>query len=248
VTRDHERIEELLAGYALLGLTGEDAIDADRLLSEHVPTCLTCRDTLAGLQAVTGELALAADPIPPPDLLLPRIRRELDLAVPQARRRGNGRLIAAAGVVAVVSLAALSVSLSGRVSRTEAQRGQLVEALTAMQQPGANPVSLQPKGFSSPGLMEVSGPDLERVYIVGHGVPQPAEGYAYQLWLGSAGTFQAVGRQFIPDELGLVILSLTFDPSPYDEILITEEPAGATPERPSEGAAHVWSAAVEAAA
>jgi len=45
VTEDHERIDELLAGYVLLSLSGEDAAEADRILVDHVPSCATCRAT-----------------------------------------------------------------------------------------------------------------------------------------------------------------------------------------------------------
>src|SRR6059036_381924 len=75
MNEDHDRIEEMLAGYVLLGLSGEDAVEADRLLSEHVPSCPRCRDAMAGFQAVAGDLALAVSPAQPPDLVLPRIRR-----------------------------------------------------------------------------------------------------------------------------------------------------------------------------
>ena len=78
VTEDHERIEELLAGYALLSLEGEDAAEADRLLSEHVPGCARCRRTLADFQTLSGDLALAAPPADPPETLLPRIHRAMD--------------------------------------------------------------------------------------------------------------------------------------------------------------------------
>jgi len=61
VTDHHELNLELLAGYALLALEGEDALEADRLLSDHVPWCATCRATLADFQSVTGELALERD-------------------------------------------------------------------------------------------------------------------------------------------------------------------------------------------
>ena len=39
MNEDHVRIQELMAGYVLDGLSGEDAVEADRLLSEHVPSC-----------------------------------------------------------------------------------------------------------------------------------------------------------------------------------------------------------------
>ena len=74
---DHEQIDELLAGYVLRSLSGEDAARADRLLSEHVPTCARCRATLADFQAIMADLALEAAPLAPPDALLPRLHREL---------------------------------------------------------------------------------------------------------------------------------------------------------------------------
>ena len=46
----YDRIDELLAGYALRSLSGEDAAEADRVLSEHVPAATRCRETLAGVQ------------------------------------------------------------------------------------------------------------------------------------------------------------------------------------------------------
>jgi len=55
VTEDHERIDELLAGYVLLSLSGEDAAEADRILVDHVPSCPTCRANLSEFQAVAGE-------------------------------------------------------------------------------------------------------------------------------------------------------------------------------------------------
>jgi len=151
VNEDHERIEELLAGYALLGLSGEDAVEADRLLSDHVPSCPRCRDAVAGFQDVAGELALAAAPAAPPELLLPRIRRDV-ARIPLSRRR-RAPVAAVAGVVAVVSLAGLSASLGNRVSRAEAQRGQLLEVMQVLGQSGAHPVGLQSQGEPAFGLV-----------------------------------------------------------------------------------------------
>jgi len=240
VNEEHERIEELLAGYALLGLSGEDAIEADRLLSEHVPSCPLCRETTAGFQAVAGELALAPTPVVPPELLLPRIRRSI-ADVPVRRRRSASLVAVAASLAALLALGGLSLSLGSRVSKAEAQRGKLLDVMQALQRPGANHVSLQPQGPASAGMMEVSGPSLEHMYVVGQDVPEPAPGNEYRLWLGSGGTFQPVeGGTFLPEN-GLVVLELTVDPSRYDEILITEEPVGSNPSTPSSDG-HIWRA------
>jgi hypothetical protein len=241
VTEDHERIDELLAGYVLLTLEGEDADEADRLLSEHVPLCASCRETLAGFQSVVGELGLSAPGAAPPDLVLPSIRRGI-ADVPVRRRRAVGLIALAASVVALVGMAGLSVSLGGRVTKAEQQRGTALEVLNAMQQPGAAPVPLQSQTGEA-GLVEVSGPDLERMYIYGRDVPSPTPGNAYQLWLGSGGTYTSVGEPFVPED-GIVLLELTADLSVYDEVMITEEPLGATPTDPTPDGGNTWRASI----
>ncbi len=245
MSQDHERIEELLAAYVLLGLTGEDAIEADRLLSDHVPTCPMCRETMAGFQAVAGDLALAPDPSPPSELLLPRIRRAL-AETPARRWQRPGLAVVAASVAAFVGLAGFTLSLGNRATKAESQRGRLLQAISAMQQPGANPVNLSPGGTTSGGLVEIAPPGTQRMYILGTDVPPPASGHAYQLWLGAAGTFVAVGQMFEPEEDGLVVIPFTVDTSRFDEILITEEALGTSPSSPS--AEHRWGAIISSSA
>jgi hypothetical protein len=242
MNEDHDRIQELLAGYVLLGLSDEDAVEADRLLSEHVPSCPLCRDQVAGFQAVAGDLALAVSPAQPPDLLLPRIRR--GVAQTPVRRRHRASLVAvAAGVAAIVGLAGLSVQLGGRVSRTEQQRGRLLAAMEALQHPGTSPVSLESQGQTAAGLVEVSGPGLELMYVIGRDVPMPSPGRVYQLWLGMNGSFVRVEHGgFVPED-GLVLLELTVDTARFDEILITEERMGDAPASPSR-LGHTWQASL----
>ena len=242
---DHERIEELLAGYVLLSLSGEDAIEADRLLSEHVPTCPMCRETLAGFQAVVGELPLAAPPAAAPDLVLPRIHRGMT-DTPARGRSGASRIAVAASVAALVGMAGFSVSLSGRASKAEEQRGRALAVLSAMREPGASPVSLLSQSGSAGGLVEVSGPTFQRMYVFGENVPDPAPGHEYQLWLGSGGSFQPIGDPFVPED-GIVLLELlNVDTSHFDEIWITEELAGSHPSTPSADGVHGWRNALAA--
>ncbi|HEX5950229.1 MAG TPA: hypothetical protein VFZ96_04455 [Actinomycetota bacterium] len=243
MTDEHERNLELLAGYALIALEGPDAEKADRLLSDHVPWCITCRAALADFRDLTGELGLAATPTDPPELVLARIRRGIE-DVPIRRRRGVGMVALVAGVAALLGMAGFSLSLDSRATRAEAERGTALEVLNAMRQPGADPVALEDSSAGTVGqLVEVSGPGLEHMYLYGDDVPEPAEGNAFQLWLGSGGAFEPVGDPFAPD-LGVVLLRLTVDTSRYDEILITEEPIGTEPREPSLGDGHTWRARI----
>jgi hypothetical protein len=234
VIEDHERIEELLASHALLALDGEDAAEAERLLAEHVPSCATCRRTVADHQVVAGDLGLAADPAPPPDLVLARIHRDLRNA--ETRRRSPlGSLVAiAAGVLALVAMGALSVSMMDRASDAEDGRTLALELVSLMRSPGVDPVSVDPQGTAptSSSFVGVPAPDVRSFYLAADVCPEPRPGHAYQLWLGRDGSFSPAGDMFVPSG-GTVLIKLTVDVSRYDEVWITEEETGAPPSSPS---------------
>jgi hypothetical protein len=209
LTETHEAIEELLAGYVLRSLSGEDAERADHLLSDHVPQCPACRDSLAVFQAVTADLSLDPSPIQPPDTLLPRLHR--DLGVQDRRRRPVAVFAVAASVVAVVGFAGLAVTQNMRVNDT---RSRMDDSSDSDTEP----------------ITEISHPGTERFYLVGNDVPVPPEGTVYRVWLLS-GTQATYATDFVP-EPGMMVVELQFDPSQYDRILISVEPAGSTPDTP----------------
>ncbi len=236
MTEDHERIEELLAGYALLSLEGEDAAQADRLLSEHVPGCARCRRTLADFQALSGDLALATPPADPPETMLPRIHRAIDEVPLEGRGPRRGALVAvAASAVALVAMGGLSLVLGNRLNEAQTRAGTALEILSAMQSSGSQPVNVAPQGQTPPesGLVEVSVPEIRTLYVASTDCPEPGPGHAYQLWLGSGGEWVRVGRMFWPED-GVVLLELQdVDVSRYDAIWISEEVAGVPPSRPN---------------
>jgi hypothetical protein len=236
VTEDHERIDELLAGYALLSLSGDEAAEADRILVDHVPSCATCRATLSEFQAVSGDLALAAAPVDPPETLLPRLHHAMDEVPLAGRTPRRGALIAvAASAVALVAMGGLSLVLGSRLSNAETRTGTALEILSAMRSPGASPVNVSPQDQTPPdsGMVEVSAPDIRRLYIAAEFCPEPAPGHGYQLWLGSDGEWTPVGEMFWPDE-GVLLLEVEgVDAARYDEIWITEEAVAQPPTRPS---------------
>jgi len=235
LTEDHERIDELLAGYVLLSLSGEDAAEADRILAEHVPSCGRCRESLSELQAVSGDLALAAPPADPPETLLPRIHRAIDEVPLAGRTPRRGAFIAvAASAVALLALGGLSLVLGNRLSDAQTRAGTALEILSAMRSPGAQPVNVTPQDETPPesGMVEVSAPDIRRLYIAAEYCPEPAPGRAYQLWLGNDDGWVPVGEMFWPED-GVVLLELEVDVARYDEIWITEEAAGPPPSEPN---------------
>ncbi len=236
---DHERIEELLAGYALGALSGEDAVEADRLLTEHVPSCPLCRETLAGFRSVAEELALAPAAVRPSELMLVQLRRSIGERDVPGRRRGS--LVAtAAGIAALVGMAAFSMSLGTRASRAETHLDNVAELMDAISQPGAAPVGLRSR-IGATSMVEVSGPTMEQMIVAGHGIPAPADGSVYVIWLGSEDGFRAIGT-LMPDASGFVYRTFRVDPSTFDTILITEESIGASRTAPTTESRHVWEA------
>jgi hypothetical protein len=236
VTTEHDRIEELLAGYVLRSLSGEDAREADRLLAQHVPGCATCRATLGDFQGIMGELALGAEAVPPPEMLLPRLHREMG---PPARRRRPGAVVAAAAsIVAVVGMAGLAVSQGIRATNANERTDLMREALDAASRPGASQTTLTGTGTSGPPMTEIRAPGVEVLYLVCHDVAPPAPGTIYRIWVGSGGTYAFVS-QFEP-EPDLTVLRLEFDPATVDRVLITEEPIDRAPVQPDPAAIR-WS-------
>jgi hypothetical protein len=136
--------------------------------------------------------------------------------------------------VALVAMGGLSLVLGSRLSNAETRTGTALEILSAMRSPGASPVNVTPQGQTPPdsGMVEVSAPDIRRLYIAAEYCPEPAAGRLYQLWLGSNGEWTPVGEMFWPDD-GILLLEVEVDVARYDEIWITEEVIGSHPTVPN---------------
>jgi anti-sigma-K factor RskA len=233
---DHEAIDELLAGYVLRSLTGEDAETADRLLTDHVPDCTDCLATLDAFQGLTGDIALVAAPVTVPDTVLPRLHRSLDGR--RSRRMPTwhpGRLVAAAAaVVAVIGVAGLAITQVGgdagsqRLTQADLQHINEVASL-----PDAEVTDL---GYAD----EVTAPGLEEIYLRGSGVPSPPDGSTYRLWAISSGGDATYLGDFVP-VAGAILLGIAIDPTAVESLLITLEPAGSDPGTPGQPAP--WAAA-----
>jgi hypothetical protein len=219
---DHEVIEELLAGYVLRALSDEDAAEADRLLSDHVPACASCRETLTRFQEVAGELALDASPVTPPEMLLPRLHRNLDRRT--AWRRPSAFAAAAAGLVVMVGLGAFALDQGVRARHIADRATLLTQLADFTHRPGAHSVPLG-------DVTGVVHPGVEDFYLQGSHVPPPRPGTVYHVWVADGSSYQHLGR-FVPDD-GFVLIELRLDPTRYQQIVISEQPesvASGTPQ------------------
>jgi len=226
---DHDAIDELLAGYVLQSLTGEDATAADRLLIDHVPECTDCLATLDAFQGLTGDIALVAEPATVPDTLVPRLHRSLDGR--RSRRMPAwhpGRLVAAAAAaVALIGVAGLAITQvdggTGSQLLTQADLQQVTDVANR------NDATVTPLGAAE----EVTAPGLEEIYLRGTGVPTPPAGSTYRLWaISPAGAATYVG-DFVPDA-GAILFEISIDPTAVDHLLITVAPAGSDPGEPEQ--------------
>jgi Anti-sigma-K factor rskA, C-terminal len=234
---DHDAIEEILAGYALGSLSGEDADQADRLLTEHVPACDRCRRSLDAYRGVVADLALEARPVAAPETLLPRLHAEIEPRRGRPSvRLGSARFVAvAASVVLVVGLGGVALTQIGGGSSPP------LETLGAVDLQRALDMSTQPGAKTSPlgQVTEITAPGVEEFYIYGDDVPTPPPGTVYRLWAISPTSAEYLG-DFLPQPDGLVVLRVRIDPTGFEQLLVTAEPAGSTPAQPGES---VWQTA-----
>ena len=234
-----DRADELLAGYALRSLSGDDAAEADRLLSEHVPGCARCRETLLAFSDTVADLALGADPMAPPETLLPRLHRELE---PQTARPAPGRWVAvASGVAAILVVGGLTASLGLRAGNLQTSNDLLGEALAFSQRPDADTARLDTSGPAE--LSAISAPEVDHFFLVGSDLPAVPAGFAYGVWLSDQSGMETVyAGSFLPAS-GTTVVRVPFDRFRFDLVFVTLEREGTVPDEPGDV---VWEEAAAA--
>ena len=196
---EDERIDELLAGYVLRSLTGDDAVEADRLLSEHVPGCDRCRETLVAFSETVADLALDADPMPPPETLLPRLHRELEPA--SARQPPDGGRWWHPASPRSWSWEAWPCRWASGPATCRTATTCCARPWRSRSAPAPTPrrsvVPMRPKPAP---VSEITAPDEDHFYLIGEDVPAPPAGLVYGIWLSDgadlvfAGTFLPARR------------------------------------------------------
>lgn len=219
---EHERIEEMIAAYAVGGLDPAERAAAERDLIEHLPGCGSCQALYRDLREVAADLALAVPPgAVPPDLeqrILARVRGEPQPR-PAARRLSTrvAGVAAAVMLVAVGGLGAWNATIAGRLDRAERRAAEVTEALAMLGDPQVRTASLAGPGGSLVLAYRPGG----RGVLVGTGVGSPGAGRVFELWLvkGSVPTPVAVFR---PSD-GVVVVPVGIDPSGFERVAVTIE-------------------------
>lgn len=220
---EHEQAQELIAAHALHALDDEDLGTLDRLLRTHVAGCLDCRIAMWSFESVSGDLALTTEPMEPPASLAGRLRRDVRSPGPVGVwARGA---VAASIILVLTALAVWNAHLHGLVTRAETTQQLAGEVLDTMSRPESRVVALGSEGATAVTGQVVATyiPGRARIYLWGS-MPAPEHDLVYQIWLGRGGSYASAGT-FVPDSSGRVIMRIEADPTGFDAVLITEEPA-----------------------
>lgn len=211
---------DILAAYAVDALTSEEVVG----IGGHLRTCAYCQHEVASLRATVGLLPYGIVEAEPPADLRARIIDAAKTGRPAPAREPTAARGRSAGWGWLRRFAPALMALTFVIGLLF---GRALPAPPATQ-PAGQVVTLsgQPSGS---GTVLVAN-DHSYVRLTISGLPQPAPGQVYQLWLLgrsapiSAGTFSAK-----PDGSGTFeINGLAWSPE-YNGIAITIEPIGGNP-------------------
>lgn len=188
MTRDHGRIEELLAVRALGGLDGDDHDLLERELADH-GDCAECRELERSFSETAGRLAFSLDPEPVDAAMADRILATApeaagdrptvgtlgdpsasadEVAAARERRRRPGWRALVAVAAAFVLVAAVGAVVTA--PRTTGISGvSAAQTFVRFQGEGALAMAFVP---GRPGAA-----------FVGTGLPDPGPGNLYEIWL-----------------------------------------------------------------
>lgn len=230
---DHDHDLAGLAGlYALDALEGDDLERFEAYLATHPEA----REEVDGFRATTARLAEVSATEPPAHLRAavlagvsgtrqePPVVRLADRRAADLRRRA----FAFAAAAALILIAAFGgYFLAGGSDPGE-------DRLTAMLAlPDTEVVPLTGIETGEHAGRVVIAPDENRVLIVSDRMPVTAEGRTYELWkIDAAGAHNA--GLFVPDADGRLRVELDVDLDGAQKFLVTEEPAGGSPQPTSD--------------
>jgi hypothetical protein len=154
-------------------------------------------------------------------------RAPISLEAERERRRGSGlrAVLAAAAVIAIVTLAGWGVLLTRQVSDAEHRLALLRDAVAAAADPTTAVAPMSGEGPAAGATGWAVFPQDAPGYIVMTGMPGVPPDRAWQAWFIADGTPASAGiMQLGPD--GLAVLEGLEPTSGTSVIALTEEPAG----------------------
>jgi anti-sigma-K factor RskA len=229
---------------ALAGAYALDALDTDEcaVFEEHLTTCQDCADEVRGMQAAAAELSLTTAAAPPPDLragVLTAIGKVRPLPpitdnVILLRRARAGRSLWQ-GLAAACALIAIATSVWGYQQHRDTGRqtsAQVSAVDFLLRAPDAAAIT-GPVGDGKATLLYSKAEG--KAVLVAHGLPAPAAGRTYQLWMISPDNVATSAGTFVPDGSGNAIKDVSGDLTGTVRMGVSVEPAGGSA-KPTPGA------------
>jgi anti-sigma-K factor RskA len=218
----HERWDDAAASYILGALP-----EAERAQFEaHLEGCPACREELEELRVAAEALPVAAPPMRPPPALKARIMAEVEREAallqgarepdePRRRRFAWPRFALPMPAVAALACGALLVGLGAGAFLFGGSGGQTVHFERA-------------GGLSANASAELDVSD-GRAVLVARGLPEPAAGRVYQVWLQRDGQApEPTAALFTPRRDGSATANVG-DVSGIDKVMVSSEPRGGSP-------------------
>ncbi|MFF4322895.1 anti-sigma factor [Streptomyces sp. NPDC001568] len=236
MNRRHTDVHTLAAAYALHALDPADR----ETFSGHLPRCANCRQEVAEFEATAARLAAATARTPPAAMKSRTMTaidgvRQLPPPVPATApakrlatvlRRKAGPLALAAGLAAAASFAGLAAWQHQEGEQSAERARQVEQQLASVTTVLAAPDARATHGRATNGALTtvVTSKRRNQAVFTATGLPTPAPGKTYQLWLDIGGTMHPAG--FIHAN-GTVLLS--GDPTDATAVGLTLEPASGSP-------------------
>jgi anti-sigma-K factor RskA len=223
----HEHWHDATGAYVLGAL--DEAEKAG--FEEHLAGCAACREEVELLLPAAQALPISVDPVDPPPSLKARIMAEVEreaallaAAGPEAdrppaptapRRRFALRVprLVPSAVAAVLLVVGIAIGVEVTALRGEPER------TVAAQVSGAPGASLD---------VEMSGNEGR---LTARGLPAPPGGRVYQVWLKRDGHApEPTAALFVPSRDGAATASVPGSMKGVDQVMITDEPDGGSPQ------------------
>ncbi|MEU2116439.1 anti-sigma factor [Streptomyces sp. NPDC016459] len=200
----HSDIHTFAAVYALSALDGSER----EAFGDHLQHCDECRQEVAGFEATAARLAVAAAQVPPASMkqrtmsaieavrqLPPRVPVAVTTSLAGRLRRKVVPLALAASLAAGASFAGLAAWQYQETADSQQQARQVQRQLDAVSTVLSAPDARAVHGRATNGALTsvVASERQNKAVFTATGLPTPAPGTTYQLWLDHEGTMRPAG-------------------------------------------------------